>query len=111
MSKNAGKGDTPRPLSIPKKEFNNKFEDIFGSEEDRKKKAQEKEDEEDHAIFDPNVSALECPQPDILVKIRDSLFKRLGVPARSLLGDRDVGNLHLVMKELGYLWQRLLDKW
>ena len=34
----AGKGDTPRPLSIPKKEFDKKWDKIFG----KKKKKREK---------------------------------------------------------------------
>lgn len=34
----AGKGDTPRPLSIPKKEFDKKWNKIFG----KKKKKSEK---------------------------------------------------------------------
>jgi len=34
----AGKGDEPRPLSIPKKEFDKKWDKIFG----KKKKKREK---------------------------------------------------------------------
>lgn len=53
MSKHqAGKGDTPRPLSVSKKEFNENFERIFGSEKERKQKLKD-DSEEDDGIFWP----------------------------------------------------------
>lgn len=31
-----GKGDKPRPLSVPREEFNNKWDEIFKKQEDKK---------------------------------------------------------------------------
>lgn len=46
MSKmHGGKGDTPRPLSVPKEQFDKNFEAIFGKKKPEEIKEQEKKND------------------------------------------------------------------
>lgn len=39
-----GKGSAPRPYSVPKKEFDNAFDRIFGKKEEKKEQEKQNDD-------------------------------------------------------------------
>lgn len=76
----SGKGDTPRPLSIPKEEFDKKFESIFERKEDKPSEVVSPTFKQDIDFMDGKISELEQDIQNVKAAILKELCNMSSIP-------------------------------